>query len=71
MSIGDKGRSQLMRSEGRLFTNVFAETYKVRVTFAQVSARLGRAVPFGSCFPFSCGVYRTGMRVFHGCLRVT
>ncbi|GLC36762.1 hypothetical protein PLESTB_000785700 [Pleodorina starrii] len=37
VSIGDKGRSQLMRAESRLFTYTFAETYKVRVTFAQAS----------------------------------
>ncbi|KAG2483139.1 hypothetical protein HYH03_017985 [Edaphochlamys debaryana] len=37
MAIGDKGRAQLMRAEGRLFTETFADTYKVRVTFAQAS----------------------------------
>ncbi|EFJ43426.1 F1F0 ATP synthase, subunit G, mitochondrial [Volvox carteri f. nagariensis] len=37
VAIGDKGRSQLMRAEGRLFSYSFADTYKVRVTFAQAS----------------------------------
>lgn len=36
VSIGDKGRSQLMRTNGEMFTHTFSETYKVRVTFAQV-----------------------------------
>ncbi|PNH00715.1 ATP synthase subunit gamma, mitochondrial [Tetrabaena socialis] len=36
-TIGDKGRAQLMRVEGDLFVNTFAETYKVRVTFPQAS----------------------------------
>ncbi|KAG2453249.1 hypothetical protein HYH02_002572 [Chlamydomonas schloesseri] len=37
VSIGDKGRSQLMRTNGEMFTHTFSETYKVRVTFAQAS----------------------------------
>ncbi|GFR50093.1 hypothetical protein Agub_g12238 [Astrephomene gubernaculifera] len=37
VSIGDKGRSQLMRAEPRMFSHTFAETYKIRVTFAQAS----------------------------------
>lgn len=36
VTIGDKGRSQLMRTESSLFAMTIAETYKVRVTFAQV-----------------------------------
>lgn len=36
VSIGDKGRSQLMRTEGKLFTLCVADTYKIRVTFGQV-----------------------------------
>lgn len=37
VTIGDKGRSQLTRLEGKLYTLGIADTYKVRVTFAQAS----------------------------------
>mmetsp|Transcript_15849 Transcript_15849/g.34189 ORF Transcript_15849/g.34189 Transcript_15849/m.34189 type:complete len:333 (-) Transcript_15849:258-1256(-) len=37
VSIGDKGRSQLTRTESKLFALSIADTYKVRVTFAQAS----------------------------------
>ncbi|KAL6755332.1 F1F0 ATP synthase, subunit G, mitochondrial [Haematococcus lacustris] len=35
--IGDKGRSQLTRTESQTFSLVITDTYKVRVTFAQAS----------------------------------
>ena len=37
MAIGDKGRAQLSRAESNLFALSIADTYKVRVTFAQAS----------------------------------
>jgi F-type H+-transporting ATPase subunit gamma len=37
VSIGDKGRSQLTRTEGKTFALSIADTYKIRVTFAQAS----------------------------------
>lgn len=36
VAVGDKGRSQLSRAESNLFALSIADTYKVRVTFAQV-----------------------------------
>lgn len=39
LSIGDKGRSQLTRAEPEKFKYCFNETFKVKVTFAQVSER--------------------------------
>ncbi len=41
-TIGDKGRSQLTRTEGKLYTLGIADTYKLRVTFAQVRGRRSR-----------------------------
>ncbi len=35
--MGDKGRSQLTRTEGHLYALSVADAYKVHVTFAQVS----------------------------------
>lgn len=37
VSIGDKGRSQLIRTESHRFALTVAEAYKVRVTFSQAS----------------------------------
>jgi len=37
VSIGDKGRSQLLRTDSQLYALSVADTYKVRVTFAQAS----------------------------------
>ncbi len=39
-TIGDKGRSQLSRIEADRFVLNVNETYKVKVTFPQVSARV-------------------------------
>ncbi len=36
ISVGDKGRSQLTRTEGKTFALAVGDTYKVRVTFPQV-----------------------------------
>lgn len=41
VSVGDKGRSQLLRTEGKTFALSVADTYKVRVTFGQASGGLG------------------------------
>ena len=38
-AIGDKGRAQLTRAEGKKFQMCFTETYKAKVTFAQVRGR--------------------------------
>lgn len=37
VSVGDKGRSQLTRTHDKIFTLSIADTYKIRVTFAQAS----------------------------------
>lgn len=39
VSIGDKGRAQLNRAQPDMFAFAFQDTYKVGVTFAQVSER--------------------------------
>jgi hypothetical protein len=36
VSVGDKGRSQLTRTEGKTFALAVGDTYKIRVTFPQV-----------------------------------
>jgi hypothetical protein len=36
--VGDKGRSQLTRTEGKTFALAVGDTYKIRVTFPQVGA---------------------------------
>jgi hypothetical protein len=42
VSVGDKGRSQLTRAEPELFKMCVADTYKQRVTFAQVGSHAGQ-----------------------------